>query len=278
MSQIKPRDVEPAKGAASKRALMAADIRGAFSNWRIWWLLGTGDIRQRYSRSKFGQFWITLSMAIFVVAIGTVYALLFKQRIEEFLPYFAANFVVWTLMAGILGDCATVFVQAETFLRQEPLPKTLFVMRSLVRNVMNFAHNIVIVPCVMLFMGYLPSWTWVLMPVGLLLVVAAGFFATMLLGLACTRFRDLPQVITNLIQIAFFVTPVMWPAKSLGPDVAGIVDYNPFAALLNVAAEPMRGVVPSQWSYVYSLISIGILASVALPVFAYCRARIVYWL
>ncbi len=262
----------------SNTALMVGDIASALSRWRIWWLLGTGDIRQRYSRSKFGQFWITFSMAIFVVAIGSVYALLFNQPITEFLPYIAANFVVWTLIAGILGESAVVFVQAETFLRQEPLPKSLFVMRSLVRNVVNFAHNIVIVPVVMLAMGQLPTLTWLLVPVGLLLIVLAGFFATLLLGVLCTRFRDLPQVVQNLVQIAFFITPVMWPAKSLRAQVAAIVDYNPFAALLNVASEPMRGIVPSTLSYGLSVLTIIVLAALSLPLFARFRARIVYWL
>lgn len=262
----------------SQTAKMFQDIGSTFSSWRIWWLLGTGDIRQRYSRSKFGQFWITLSMAIFVVAIGSVYALLFKQPIAEFLPYIASNYVVWTLIAGILSDSSTVFVGAETFLRQEPLPKTLFVMRSLVRNVMNFAHNILIVPCVMIFMGVMPTWTWVLVPVGLFLIVLFGFFATLLLGVLCTRFRDLPQVVTNLVQIAFFITPVMWPSKSLRAEVFGIVEYNPFAALMNIVAEPMRGVVPDQWAYVLVLCSIVVLAAISLPLFARFRSRIVYWL
>jgi len=258
--------------------LMLSDIGSAFSSWQIWLLLGTGDIRQRYSRSKLGQFWITLSMAFFVITIGAVYAQLFKQPLQEFLPYLASNYVVWTLISGILVDCATVFIQAEHYLRQEPLPKTLFVMRSLVRNTINFAHNILIVPCVMIVMGVMPTWTWLLVPVGLLLILSAGFFATLMLGILCTRFRDLPQVITNLVQIAFFITPVMWPAKYLRAEVYGVVEYNPFAAILNVAAEPMRGVVPSQWSYALTVGTIAVLAAISLPLFARFRARVVYWL
>jgi ABC-type polysaccharide/polyol phosphate export permease len=45
--------------------------KGAFS-WRIWYTLAISDIRMRHSRSKIGQFWITISTGIFIGAIGTV--------------------------------------------------------------------------------------------------------------------------------------------------------------------------------------------------------------
>lgn len=256
----------------------ARDLSRGLVQWRIWYLLGLADIRQRYSRSRFGQFWITLSMAVFVLAIGLVYALLFNQPVREYLPYIAANVVVWTLISGIITDSATVFTQSESFLRQEPLPKTVFVMRVLTRNSMVFAHNFIIVPVVFLAVGQWPSWHWLLMPVGLMLILLAGFFTGLLLGVLCTRFRDLPQIVQNLVQIAFFITPVMWPAKTLRAKMSEIIDFNPFAAFLHVVTEPLRGLVPQASVYAMTVATILVLAGLSLPLFARFRARIVYWL
>ncbi len=254
------------------------DLTLGIGSWRIWWLLGTGDIRSRYARSRFGQLWITFSMAIFIFAIGLVYALLFNQPIQQFLPYIAVNIVVWTLISGIITESATVFTQSESFLRQEPLPKTVFVMRLLVRNTMNFAHNIILVPVIFVAMGHPLSWTWLLALLGLALVLIAGFFTALLLGVFCTRFRDLPQIVQNVVQIAFFITPVMWPASSLRSQAAWVIDYNPFAAFLHVVTEPLRGIVPATGTYALALAAIMLLAAISLPLFARFRARIVYWL
>jgi ABC-type polysaccharide/polyol phosphate export permease len=254
------------------------DLYRGLTSWRIWWLLGISDIRQRYSRSRFGQFWITLSMAIFIVSISVVFALLFGQSIREYMPYLAVNYVVWMLMSGIVTDSTTVFSQSGNFLRQEALPRSIFVMRILVRNVTIFAHNFVIVPLVLLAMGHWPAWTWLLLPIGLALILIAGFLASLLIGILCTRFRDLPQIVQNVMQIAFFITPVMWPASQLRVQMPEIIDYNPFAAFLHIAADPLRGIVPSAWSYMLVLASIAVLAAISLPLFARFRARIVYWL
>lgn len=254
------------------------DIRSGFASWRIWWLLGVGDIRQRYARSMLGQFWITLSMGIFVIAIALVYGVLFNQQTKDYLPYVAINFVVWTLIAGILTESSSVFVQAESFMRQAALPKTVFVLRLLIRSFVNFAHNAVLIPLVLLYSGVMPTWTWVLAPIGLVLIAVAGFFTILLFGVLCTRFRDLPQIIQNLVQIAFFVTPVMWPSAIVKNRMPIIVDYNPFAAFLNVVAEPMRGIVPSASSYLLALGSIALLGVAGYLLFARFRARLVYWL
>lgn len=254
------------------------DLVDAFHHWRIWWLLGIGDIRQRYSRSRLGQFWITVNMAFFVVAIGSVWALIFNQPIDKFLPYISANYIVWALITGLILDSISVFTGSEPFLRQVALPKTVFVLRMLVRGLTSFAHNVVIVPIVLLVLGAPISWTWLLVPVGLLLVVTAGFLLAFVLGILCTRFRDLPQVVNNLVQVAFFVTPVVWPADVLRQRFPAILDYNPFAAFLQVISQPMLGEIPSRWTYGLAVVTTLLLAAVAWPVFVRFRARIVYWL
>ena len=58
----------------------ARDLHDGMVNWRLWSMLGWNDIRQRYRRSALGPFWITISMAIFVVLLGVIYSKLFHQN------------------------------------------------------------------------------------------------------------------------------------------------------------------------------------------------------
>ena len=71
--------------------LAASDMVRGLLAWEIWTLLGVSDIRQRYKRSRLGQFWITASMAIFIVSIGVVYSLLFNQPIYDYVPLLAVK-------------------------------------------------------------------------------------------------------------------------------------------------------------------------------------------
>jgi lipopolysaccharide transport system permease protein len=254
------------------------DVRQGFLSWRVWWLLGIGDIRQRYRRSRIGQFWITLSVAIFIIAIGVVYSVLFKQPIQEYLPYLATTYVVWLLLAGIVIDSTSAFVQAENFLRQQALPKTTFVLRILVRNFVSFAHNIIVLPFIFLVFGVSPAWTWFAALGGIVLIAIVGFLGGLICAILCTRFRDLPQIIQNFIQVAFFISPVTWQVELLDEQFRYLVNVNPFAAFLRIVSEPLLGRIPDIATYASAGLTIVVLALIAWPLFSRFRQRIVYWL
>ncbi len=259
-------------------SLCYKDINNGLASWRIWYLLGISDIRQRYSRSKLGQFWVTLSTAVFIGAIGVVNGVLFNQDIANFLPFIAANIITWHLISGILIDSCGSFIQSESYIRQVQLPKTVFILRVLTKNVVNFLHNLAILPVIYLIFPQPLNFAYLLVPVGFVLILVAGFLTAMILGVLCTRFRDLGQIVNNVVQLAFFVTPILWPVTALRSQLVSLGTFNPFAAFLNVLSEPLRGIQPDAASYGMALVVIAVLALIALPLFAKYRARIPYWL
>ena len=254
------------------------DLGRALKAWRIWVLLGTNDIRQRYRRSKLGQFWITATIAATVVGLGVVYSAIFKQSIEEYLPYVAAGFVVWFLITGMITEGCTAFLDSEGYAKQLTVPLSVYVLRTWFRVLITFAHNAIIVPFVWLIFLVPVGWAcWLVIP-GVCLIALNGLWIMLLLGTLCARFRDLPQIISSFVQVVFFLTPVMFRSDQLPTIGRAAMDLNPFAALLAVAREPLVGHVPSALDY---LIVIGILLfgwAIALPVYGRYRTRIIYWL
>jgi ABC-type polysaccharide/polyol phosphate export permease len=259
-------------------ALAGVDFRRGMKDWRAWVLLGMNDIRQRYRRSRIGQFWITISMAVTIVTLGILYAYLFHTPIQGYLPYLAAGMVIWGTISSIVTEACTVFTGAEMYLRQVPMPKTVFVYRMLVRNLVTLAHNAVILPPLFILLDVPVSWTALLALPGLVLVVVNGVWIGLLLGTLCARFRDMPQMINSLMQIIYYLTPVMWRPEQIKEHLPWLTDYNPFACLLVVVRDPLLGVAPRLWDWeVVGLITVlGYL--VAIPFFARFRARIIYWL
>jgi ABC-2 type transport system permease protein len=76
---------------------------------------------------------------------------------------------------------------------------------------------------------------------GLLICWLALLCAGYVLGIICTRFRDVRQVVENIVQIAFFVTPIMWKPEFLPPEVRFIADYNLFAFFISLLRDPLPG-------------------------------------
>jgi ABC-type polysaccharide/polyol phosphate export permease len=259
-------------------AAARSDLRRGVTDWRMWMLLGMNDIRQRYQRSRVGQFWITLSMLVTIAALGGVYSYLFRMSIQEYLPPLTMSIVAWGLISSMVNESCYVFTGSESYVRQVPMPKSIFVHRMLVRNLVTFAHNVIIAPLLYLAFGLRPGWPILLVPIGLAIVIVNGFWIGLLVGTLCARFRDLPQIVTSLLQIAFFVTPVMWRPSQLPPEASWVVDVNPLASLLAIIRDPLLGKVPEPSAYLMGIALMVAGLGVTIPFFARFRARIVYWL
>jgi lipopolysaccharide transport system permease protein len=259
-------------------ALAAAfsDLRNGLALWPLWLRLGWNDILQRYRRSMLGPFWLTASMAIMVISLGVLYAELFNTPIHDFLPYLCIGLLVWNLISSFLTEGGTLFTGAESYIKQIRLPYSVYVFRSSWSKLIIFAHNFVIYFGILLYFGIWPGAVALLAIPGLLLVLLNGAAVTLFIGMVSARFRDVPQLINSVVQIVFFVTPIMWKPELLRSRTF-IADFNPFYHLLEIVRTPLLGNLPSAKSYIAVLLITSVNVVVVGAFFARFRSRISYW-
>ncbi|UQE03672.1 ABC transporter permease [Bradyrhizobium japonicum] len=255
-----------------------ADVLSGIQLWRLWGRLGWNDILQRYRRSLLGPLWLTASMAIMVIALGVLYAQLFQQRIDDFLPYFCVGILVWTLMASYLTESGTLFTGSESYIKQIALPFSVYVYKSSWAKLIIFAHNFVIYFGVLLYFRIWPGSVGLLALPGLLIVAVNGTAASLTIGMISARFRDIPQVIASVVQIVFFLTPIFWKADLLKGRHAYVIDFNPFFHLVQVVRAPLLGEYPTAANYFAVLLITLINVGSAAWLFSRFRTRITYWI
>jgi len=278
-SQLSLDGLTSAPGVAKKPWEMALDdiIMSLFS-WRIWLLLGWQDIQVQYRRSSLGPFWITLSMAIRIYTMGFLYAHLFKMRLNSYFPFLAASMLTWSLISMMLIDLSDAFNKSFAFLKQMKISYTIFILRVVWRNFIVFLHNIiVIIPLIFIYhMKINVNSLWIL-PALVLLGINACCFG-MLLSVIGSRYRDFSQMVKSLIQVAFFLTPVMWDPSTLPAKYQILVEVNPFAQFVELLREPLMGVAPSEYCVLFVLTVTLLGAAAAFYVFSKYRSRIIFWL
>lgn len=270
------RDPSEARKPRSPAVVAFADVIEGLSLWRLWVTLGWNDILQRYRRSILGPFWLTASMAVMVVALGFLYAELFKMPIREFLPFLCVGLLVWNLLSSFLVEGGTLFIGSESYIKQIRLPYSVYVYRSMWSKSVIFAHNFVIYFGVLLYFQIWPGAVALLAIPGLALVIVNGALANLYIGMISARFRDVPQVIASVVQIVFFVTPIFWKAELL-QSRAYLVDFNPFFHLIEIVRAPLLGQMPSAKHYIAVLVITLINLAIASVMFTKFRARIAYW-
>lgn len=263
---------------ARSYAAAVKDIIGGALNWPMWVLLGWKDTRLRYRRTVIGPFWQTLSMAIFIGALGVVYSRFWGMEIRTFIPYLTAGMTVWVLISTILTEGTGIFVASTPFIMQKRIALSTFVYQLLYRNVIVFFHNLIVFVLVALIFRVTINATVLLAIPGLILVVANTMWMALLLGTFCTRFRDFANLVVSGLQIVFFITPIFWLPDQAGTRRLLIVDSNPFFNLIELVRGPLLGHAPSTLNWTYSLGLLVVGSIVALLVFGRFRSRIPYWI
>ncbi len=257
--------------------LAAADLAGAIALWPLWVRLGWHDILYRYRRSLLGPFWFTVNTAITIVALGVVYSQILKTPIRELMPYVCVGLLIWGFISAILHGSGEVFSGAESYIKQVRLPYLLYVLRFMWSKMIIFAHDFPIFLAVVLYFGKWPGAVALLAIPGFLLLSLNGALVTVTLGMASARFRDIPRIITSLVQIAFLVTPILWTPDLLGSRI-WLANGNPFFHLIEIVRKPLLGSPPAIETVWVALFITAFNLIVTLILFSRYRARIAYWL
>ena len=253
------------------------DMAKGIYSCRIWGTLGWHDIKQRYRRSLLGPLWFTLSTAIMVCVLGALYSSILNQEIYSYLPFLAAGLVVWQFISSTVLEGCTVFIASSALIKQIDLPLTIHVCRVVWRNFIIMLHSLPIVILSLLIFGVVPTNEIFLLPFGLILLLLNAVWVTVVLGILCSRYRDVLPIVSNFLQVAFFFTPVMWSPEILKNRV-WISVYNPLYHLIEIIRAPILGrpIEIESWFWSIGMIVFGFSLSHYLMIRH--RNRVAYWL
>jgi len=242
------------------------------------WSLASHDVVSRYRGSILGPFWITLSMASMVLGIGLIYGALFGIDTHEFLPLVALGIVFFGAASSMITEGCQTYVSAASMLSQTNLPMFTFVWRTVLRNLISLAHHLFIVIAVLLYFGYWRKMDLAGGLVGILFLVANAGWMSMLAGLTSARYRDIPQVVTSVMQFAIFITPVFWPAGRLNGAKHVVLTFNPFFHMLEAVRAPLMGAPIAPHTYAFLALMALVGWGLTFSLFAVTRRRIVHYL
>lgn len=253
------------------------DLGDALTAHRLWFYMANSDIRLRYRGSTLGPIWITITMVIFISALSIVYSRLFHQSIDEYVPFLSSGILIWTYLSSIITESSDTFLSSREFIEGMKIPYFLFIFRMIWRNLIVFLHNFVVYLLVAVFF-HVPINAHTLLAIpGFILVTLILAALTVIISLLGTRYRDLPPIISALMMVLFFVTPINWQAKLIG-EQSLIIKLNLLAYWLDLIRAPLLGELPHIDSFYVGCASLLVLWGIALWAFSANSKKIPFWL
>ncbi|BBY64238.1 galactan export ABC transporter permease subunit Wzm/RfbD [Mycolicibacterium helvum] len=257
------------------------DLRDGFHKRELWLHLGWQDIKQKYRRSVLGPFWITIATGTTAVAMGGLYSQLFHLKLSEHLPYVTLGLIIWNMINAAILEGSDVFIANEGLIKQLPTPLSVHVYRLVWRQMILFAHNIVIYVVIAIIFPKPWSWADLAAIPALLLIMLNCVWVSFCFGILATRYRDIGPLLFSIVQLLFFMTPIIWNDNTLQQQGAGqwakIIELNPLLHYLDILRAPLLGADQHlrHWVVVIVLTLLGwLVAAFALRQY---RSRVAYW-
>jgi ABC-type polysaccharide/polyol phosphate export permease len=231
-------------------------MTGYFSKiWQLryfWMALVRNDLRNRYRRSMIGIGWSLLQPIAMTIVLCAIFCQLFGLPVREYAPILLSGLTFWGFMTAVVMEGCHCFFKGESYIRQHPAPLAIYPLRTTLgagfHFLLGFGIALVFVWYVNGF-GNLPALLSLIPTFALLFVI--GWSLAACIGVLNVMFQDAQHIIEVVMQILFYVTPIMYPPSMLLKkleimNLTWVMNLNPFAVLLELIRQPLLfGQIPS---------------------------------
>jgi lipopolysaccharide transport system permease protein len=195
------------------------------------------ELQVRYKQSFFGVSWAVLQPLIFALVFALFFGVVVKIKAPEGLPYLVfvvTGIVPWLFTAQAIQNGSGSLVQDSNLISKVYFPRLALPLAKGLSLLVDLGIALVLMLVVTLVSGVAIASTVYLVPAFLLLSVVTAFGIGTLFAAINVKYRDVQLIVPMLVQILFFVSPVLYSGTQVG-DQAGkawsyIYSINPLAS------------------------------------------------
>jgi homopolymeric O-antigen transport system permease protein len=211
--------------------------------WSLWrfraaiQVLIARELKVRYRGAALGFLWSFANPLIFMSVYVLVFSVYLRIDVERYPAFVLCGLLPWTWFAASLTEASRSIIDNRALVKKVALPSAIFPLVAIGSNLAHFLLSLPVLFVLLLGLGVRLSWSVALLP----LVLLAQFLLTFGIALTCSslavRFRDLLQIVPNLLALWFFVTPIFYPERMVPEGFRALVFMNPMAPLIKLYQE-----------------------------------------
>jgi len=210
--------------------------------WRYRYLvieLVRRDITVRYKRSVLGIGWTMISPLLQMLTMTWVFSVVIKQDIRNYPVYFLSGSIFWLFFSQATGHAASLTFDAQEMSKRIFLPQSAFVLSAVGVALVHLALSLVPLLVIVVWTGSAVHVSWLFLPVALLISAAFTTGMGLLVFTLASRFVDVKEMYIVLLQVWFFVTPIVYTPKLVPENYRFVIRYNPITYLIELFRAPL---------------------------------------
>jgi len=200
------------------------------------WLISATEFKKSFHGTAFGYLWSLVRPLMLFAVLLVVFTRIFKFDVVNYPVLLLFNLVVFGLFQEGTGAAVSSVLAQEGIVRKTQFPRLVIPLSSVMVALFTLSLNLVAVFVFILAYGVDPMWTWLLLPVILLLVFAITCGVSLLLSALNVRFRDVAIIWTVAATVLLYGSPIIYPITILEPSfLKDVLLANPLTLIFEQA-------------------------------------------
>ena len=194
------------------------------------------ELSARYRGGALGFLWSFLNPLLLLLVYATVFRLVFAPRadVHPYALFLFGGVLAWGFVSSALLDAVETFRSNGPLLRKTTVAPEVFPAAAVGARLAHLLLALPVLAAAIAFAAFSgsvrPGATVLEFPIVLALLTLTVLGLAMAASALAVHFGDVRDIVANLLTLAFFVTPVLYPAEAVPERYRRLLDGNPFAA------------------------------------------------
>jgi lipopolysaccharide transport system permease protein len=192
------------------------------------------ELKARYRGSVLGFFWTFLNPMLHMLVYGLLFGVFIKNQIEHYPFFMFVGLLPWIWFSTSVTTGASSISDRRDLMTKVRFPAQVLPATVVTTNLCNFVFSLPLMVVLGVIFGVWPSWHVVLFPVVVLTQLCFTLAVVYVVSALNVTFRDLQHIITNLMMLWFFITPVLYRVSTIPEEHRVLMMLaNPMAILMS---------------------------------------------
>jgi len=196
-------------------------------------LLVKKEITLRYRRTYLGFLWSLLNPLLTGLVLFIAFSVFMRFEMENFALFLLAALFPWTWFSASVTMSTNTLTGNVSLIKKVIFPKHFLLLATITAQLVNFIFSLPVLIALAYYYGSAPSLNWLIgIPVLVVVQFAIIYGLALLLSIANAFFRDLEYIVTVVIGLLFWMTPIIYPLKAVPEEYRVFLVMNPVTYLM----------------------------------------------
>lgn len=196
-------------------------------------------LKIKYKRSKLGLSWSLLNPIFNITVIALIFSHIMNMQYTDFAVFFFSGFLAWSLFSNSLVAASNCLVNNESLIKKAPINLMVFPLATVSVNVIEFLLALIVLTALLVLIGLKFSVAILFLPISFILLFLFTVGLALILSIMTAFFRDCAHIFIVIIQLWFYLTPVLYPKSFLSGKKELLQYINPMVTYIDLFRAPI---------------------------------------